>query len=226
MAADPAPRSKAGSGRPGTAQARPTGRGNAARNSRWWLALPAAPGAARSWLSGVPWTNSGRTSGSRFACSGRRRSVTAMAIATLATGIGANATIFSAVSALLLRPLPIPDADRLVFGVSLREGFDPFGTSLLDYLVFRNAVPEFSSTGVALQRPVNVSITRRIATAPSESSAPMCPAPTSRRSRSGRCWAVRNRRRRRSAWCRRDRGHRARPVAPPSGGRANASGRP
>ena len=81
--------------------------------------------------------------------------LTALAIATLATGIGANATIFSAVSALILRPLPIPDADRLVFGVSLREGFDPFGTSLLDYLVFRNAV-EFSSTGVALQRPVNV----------------------------------------------------------------------
>ncbi len=82
--------------------------------------------------------------------------VTAIAIATLAIGIGANATIFSAVSALLLRPLPIPDADRVVFGVSLREGFDPFGTSLLDYAVFKDAVPEFSSTGVAAQRPVNL----------------------------------------------------------------------
>ena len=64
----------------------------------------------------------------RFGVRMLRRSAgfTATAVILLALGIGANTAIFSVVSSVFLRPLPFPDADRLVL---LWEDFTPSGGS-------------------------------------------------------------------------------------------------
>lgn len=52
----------------------------------------------------------------------RERGFTAFAIAIIALGIGASTTVFSVASALLLRPLPFTDPERLVW---IQNGNDP-----------------------------------------------------------------------------------------------------
>jgi predicted permease len=54
---------------------------------------------------------------------------TAVALLTLALGVGANTTVFSMINGLLLRPLPVPESDRLAVlgfdmgGPRIRYGF-------------------------------------------------------------------------------------------------------
>ena len=44
----------------------------------------------------------------------KSRTFTIVALLSLALGIGANVTVFSLVNALAFKPLPFPEADRLV----------------------------------------------------------------------------------------------------------------
>jgi putative ABC transport system permease protein len=62
---------------------------------------------------------------------------TLIAVITLALGIGANTAIFSVVDAVLLRPAPYPEADRLVFLWS-RNGDISFNSAMPDYREWRD----------------------------------------------------------------------------------------
>ncbi|HET9533135.1 MAG TPA: permease prefix domain 1-containing protein, partial [Blastocatellia bacterium] len=74
---------------------------------------------------------------------------TLVAVLTLALGIGANTAIFSVVDSVLLRQLPYPEAERLVFLWSTMnsQGVPISGSSMPDYREWRDQNRSFD--GVA-----------------------------------------------------------------------------
>ncbi len=73
----------------------------------------------------------------------------AACVGILAAGIGTATAVSAAAYALLFRPLPLPASDHVLSGFALREGFDPFGTSPLEYSAFKGRVAAIESFGLA-----------------------------------------------------------------------------
>jgi predicted permease len=80
----------------------------------------------------------------------KTRGFTATALITLAVCLGANLTIFAVVDSILLRPLPFPEAGRLVtvFNTYPKAGVDRDGSSTANYYERRGTIPAFA--GVAI----------------------------------------------------------------------------
>ncbi|HTG31205.1 MAG TPA: ABC transporter permease [Methylomirabilota bacterium] len=74
---------------------------------------------------------------------------TAVAVTTIAIGIGANTAIFSLVDAILLRPLPYPESQRLIVGGTQQRGasgMDLMGAA--DFLAWRDRQQSFEQVAV------------------------------------------------------------------------------
>ncbi|HEX8680239.1 MAG TPA: ABC transporter permease, partial [Chthoniobacterales bacterium] len=78
----------------------------------------------------------------------KHKGFSAVAIIALALGIGANTAIFSLVNGVLLRPLPFPEADRIVYfeGKNPTQGITDSNISFPDFVDWSGQTDLFAST--------------------------------------------------------------------------------
>ena len=89
----------------------------------------------------------------------KRPGFTAITLIALALGIGANTAIFSLVNAVILRPLPFPEPDRLVWVYgNIRNGGNRASVSPADFLDYRaqNRTFEQLAASVSIVLPVTL----------------------------------------------------------------------
>ncbi len=83
---------------------------------------------------------------------------TIIAIFALALGIGANTAIFSVVNAVLLRPLPYPEPDRLVVLRETTLQFPSGSVSYPNYLDWRAGQHTFTDLALVRRESFNLSL--------------------------------------------------------------------
>src|ERR1044072_3516825 len=90
----------------------------------------------------------------------KRPGFTAIALVALALGIGANTAIFSLVNAVVLRPLPFPESERLVWvWGNIRNGGNRASISPLEFLDYRAQNKTFENFAASYTIPLPVNIT-------------------------------------------------------------------
>jgi predicted permease len=97
----------------------------------------------------------------RYGVRGLRKSpgFAAAAIVLLALGIGANTAIFSLVRAVVLRPLPFPDPDRLVLlwdDLTARRGPDRVNPTPADFVAWKEQSRSFSDMAAFIPETYNL----------------------------------------------------------------------
>ena len=83
---------------------------------------------------------------------------TAVAILIVAIGIGAATAMFSTVDAVVLRPLALPDADRLVsvYETNLERDVPSFSVSVPNYVDFKARATSFAAMAAVSWRAMNL----------------------------------------------------------------------
>jgi putative ABC transport system permease protein len=86
----------------------------------------------------------------------KNRAFTLVAVMALALGIGANTAIFSVVNAVLLRPLPYEESDRLMFLAEHNEQLGDFSIAYPNYLDWREQNQVFEHLAVFRRQSYNL----------------------------------------------------------------------
>jgi len=85
-------------------------------------------------------------------------SVTIVAIFALALGIGANTAIFSVINAVLLRPLPYPDADKLIVLRERSHTFERGAVGYMNWLDWHAGQKSFTDLALVRRESINFSL--------------------------------------------------------------------